>query len=231
MEGDAEEEGQHANTLLAYASESSDVLLAFVNYNWKKSKYYIVAECNAACTFLSCFNRSAVQQFSKIRKMAAKDSSPFFHPIGYIGDAVAAIRACLLLQQQNAPTRMHRTVANPLARFETKWRQPNKSCCHLNKSQRRALCSLHYNLEVIQGPPGTGKSTTILHLVMDCMPQEMKLVVCAVQNRAVESICQKFASAEAGELKFFVHGNIKRLAPTSKKWTLEAQADRDPQVV
>lgn len=62
------------------------------------------------------------------------------------------------------------------------------------------------------------------------MPPGVMSVVCAVQNRAVEAICQRLAGAE-GELSFFVIGNEKRLAETSKQWTLAAQANRDARVL
>lgn len=159
---------------------------------------------------------------------------PHFHPLEYIGDAVAAIDACLLLQRQATPSDLLCAVANPKARQQVAWRSPAGGCAMLNESQHAALASLRYNLEVIQGPPGTGKSTTIFHLVHDCMPLSTNSVVCAVQNRAVEAICQRLSSAvTTGDLdfKFFVFGNEKRLAETSKMWTLGAQADRDPRVL
>lgn len=49
-----------------------------------------------------------------------------------------------------------------------------------------------------------------------------------MQNRAVESIVQKLAQT-AEDVPFIVHGNAKRLSPASKLWTIQAQAEREPE--
>jgi hypothetical protein len=231
------ERGQYANQLVLLANDSygNDVVLAFVTYNMQRGEYNLAgATCDAVDAFKSCFNRFAAERVTKGCQMVAMDSGqhPHFHPLEYIGDAVAAVDACLLLQRQAAPSDLLCAIANPRTRQQVAWRPPAAGCAMLNASQHAALASLRYNLEVIQGPPGTGKSTTIFHLVRDCMPLSTKSVVCAVQNRAVEAICQRLSSAvTTGDFKFFVFGNEKRLAETSKMWTLGAQADRDPRVL
>ena len=231
------ERGQYANQLVLLANDSygNDVVLAFVTYNLQRGEYSLAgATCDAVDAFKSCFNRFAAERATKGCQMVAMDQDhhPHFHPLEYIGDAVAAVDACLLLQRQATPSDLLCAVANPKARQQVAWRPPGEGCAMLNESQHAALASLRYNLEVIQGPPGTGKSTTIFHLVHDCMPLSTKSVVCAVQNRAVEAICQRLSSAVTkGDFKFFVFGNEKRLAETSKMWTLGAQADRDPRVL
>ena len=231
------ERGQHANQLVLLARDSygNDVVLAFVTYNVERNEYNLAgATCDAVNAFKSCFNRFAAERATKGCEMVAMDRGhPQFHPLEYIGDALAAVDACLLLQRQAAPSDLLCAVANPRVRQQVAWRQPGGECAMLNESQHAALASLRYNLEVIQGPPGTGKSSTIFHLVRDCMPLSTKSVVCAVQNRAVEAICQRLSRAvnTDGDFKFFVVGNEKRLAETSKMWTLEAQAGRDPRVL
>jgi hypothetical protein len=48
-----------------------------------------------------------------------------------------------------------------------------------------------------------------------------------VQNKAVDAIAEKLASAN--NIGFFVVGNEERLGLLAKRWTLEAQLDRDPE--
>ena len=228
------DKGQHANTLIVLADsfDVREVSLVFVTYSPKEEWYNLCGStCSAAEAFGSCFNHFAEQrlQGGVTHKRIDADNCAYFQPIEYIGDGVAAIEACLLLQQQPTPSALFLAVANPRERKPADWRKPPLTNW-LNSSQLSALTSLTHGLEVIQGPPGTGKSTTIYQLVKHCMPPGVKSVVCAVQNRAVEAICQRLAGAE-GELSFFVIGNEKRLAETSKQWTLAAQANRDARVL
>jgi hypothetical protein len=50
-----------------------------------------------------------------------------------------------------------------------------------------------------------------------------------VQNKAVDAIAEKLASAN--NIGFFVVGNEERLGLLAKRWTLDAQVDRHPAVV
>ena len=52
------------------------------------------------------------------------DNCAYFQPIEYIGDGVAAIEACLLLQQQPSPSALFLAVANPRERKPADWRKP-----------------------------------------------------------------------------------------------------------
>lgn len=170
--------------LLARNSYGNEVVLEFVTYNVKKNEYNRAGTtCDTVNAFKSCFNRFAVKRATTGCKMVAMDQGhPHFHPLEYIGDALAAVDACLLLQRQAAPLDLLCAITNPRVWQQVAWRQPSGECAMLNEWQHAALASLRYNLKIIQGPPGTGKSTTIFHLVRDCMPFSTKSVVCAVQR-------------------------------------------------
>jgi hypothetical protein len=171
--------------------------------------------------------------------------------LGYIGDALATLAATELIRLQGRPSPLLRAVAAPSKRVSVEWRDPTDE--HgLNGGQLDALGGLAHNLEAISGPPGTGKSTIISALVTQYVPRDSCAIVSAVQNRAIEvsalalphypdigehpslliivcaqSIVQKLAST-AATTPFVVHGNEKRLSPTSLQWTVKAQAERDP---
>ena len=146
--------------------------------------------------------------------------------LGYIGDALATLAATALIRLQGSPSPLLRAVAAPSKRVSVEWRDPTDE--HgLNGGQLDALGGLAHNLEAISGPPGTGKSTIISALVTQYVPRDSCALVSAVQNRAIESIVQKLVST-AAETPFVVHGNQKRLSPTSLEWTVDAQAERDP---
>lgn len=73
----------------------------------------------------------------------------------------------------------------------------------LNLSQHAALKRLNSNIELIQGPPATGKSTTIHALATECVELEAAVLICAVQNRAIEALVVKF---EATSTSFITIG-------------------------
>ena len=145
--------------------------------------------------------------------------------LGYVGDALATLFAVALIRLQGSPSPLLRAVAAPSKRVSAVWRDPTNED-GLNRGQLDALKGLAHNLEAISGPPGTGKSTIISALVTQCIPRGGCALVSAVQNRAIESIVQKLASTAVGT-PFLVHGNEKRLSPTSLEWTVKAQAERD----
>jgi hypothetical protein len=146
--------------------------------------------------------------------------------LGYIGDALATLTAVALIRLQGNHSPLLRAVAAPSKRVSAVWCNPTNED-GLNCGQLDALKGLAHNLEAISGPPGTGKSTIISALVRGCIPKGGGCtLVSAVQNRAIESIVQKMVST-AVETPFVVHGNEKRLSPTSLQWTVDAQAKRD----
>lgn len=150
--------------------------------------------------------------------------------LGYVGDALAALNAVGAIRLQNNASPLLRAVASPSSRVSAAWNAPNPetdASKQLNAGQLAALRGLRHNLEAVTGPPGTGKSTLISAVVTECVPRGEPTLVCAVQNRAIESIVQKLAKT-AKTTPFVVYGNEKRLSPDSKNWTETAQAKRDP---
>ena len=97
-----------------------------------------------------------------------------------------------------------------------------------NDLQRAIIRSLANRVECIQGPLGTGKSTTIFHILQNRLPDDVKAMVTCVQSKAVDSIAEKLG---ATDLRFVVFGNPSRLGDCAKRYTLDAQALRDPKVV
>ena len=131
------ERGQYANQLVLLAKDSygNDVVLAFVTYNAEKNEYNLAGTtCDAVNAFRSCFNHFAAERATKGCEMVAMDRGhPQFHPLEYIGDALAAVDACLLLQRQSSPSDLLCAVANPRVRQQVAWRQPGGECAMLNE--------------------------------------------------------------------------------------------------
>ena len=165
------------------------------------------------------------------RAWATEDSTEMVVlDLGYVGDTLATLFATELIRQQRTVSPLLRAVAAPSQRSPAAWRLPTNPDGALNAGQLAALSGLQHNLEAITGPPGTGKSTIISALVTQCAPANDRVLVVAVQNRAIESIVQKL-SVTAETTPFVVHGNDKRLSPSSLPWTTAAQAERDPPFV
>jgi DNA polymerase III delta prime subunit len=163
-----------------------------------------------------------------------------YRSIGYIGDLVSAWKAtaelrCALTggktRTGGAPAlallgalRSNGAIANG------DWMQPLAAhamrSMPLNVSQHAALAGLSQNLQLIRGPPGTGKSTTIYALVVECVPKHESVLICAVQNKAIEALAEKFVMASTG---FIVVG--RRATGVAMEWTLDAQVARDPHVL
>lgn len=99
-----------------------------------------------------------------------------------------------------------------------------------NLAQREIIQGLHGNIECIQGPPGTGKSTTIYHILSARLPADARALVTCVQNKAIDSICEKLALS-IKQVPFVVHGNASRLGESAVRFTADAQAVRDPVVL
>lgn len=52
--------------------------------------------------------------------------------------------------------------------------------------------STNNGITLIQGPPGTGKTTTIAELIQNYVSKDMKVLVCASSNEAVNNILAKY---------------------------------------
>ena len=59
------------------------------------------------------------------------------------------------------------------------------------------------------------------------MPSDECALVSCVSNKAIDSIAEKFAE----RLPFIVVGREERVGTTARQWTLQAQINRDPDVV
>jgi hypothetical protein len=96
----------------------------------------------------------------------------------------------------------------------------------LHRDQRDAIQSLRHNLELIQGPPGTGKSFCISEYARNCTGEGL-VIICAVQNRAVDLIVQQLVKANDG-LPIVVCGlpDTHNIGATAKKYTLASQAEQ-----
>ncbi|ETW07255.1 hypothetical protein H310_01819 [Aphanomyces invadans] len=84
------------------------------------------------------------------------------------------------------------------------------------------------DIAMIHGPPGTGKTTTLVEFITLCVQQyQMKVLVCAPSNIAVDNILDKMASAQAskksGKLRMTRLGHPARLLPHVLKHCLDSK--------
>lgn len=65
----------------------------------------------------------------------------------------------------------------------------------LNESQQKAIqCALDASsVALIHGPPGTGKTSTLTELILQAVNRDMKILVCAPSNIAVDTILGRLA--------------------------------------
>eukprot|EP00601_Ochromonadales_sp_CCMP2298_P007636 CAMPEP_0173213804 /NCGR_PEP_ID=MMETSP1141-20130122/25605_1 /TAXON_ID=483371 /ORGANISM="non described non described, Strain CCMP2298" /LENGTH=718 /DNA_ID=CAMNT_0014141067 /DNA_START=61 /DNA_END=2213 /DNA_ORIENTATION=- len=120
------------------------------------------------------------------------------YDLGYIGDALSEYRSCsnmLKLPPDQRPDLLT-SIADPTRRRRVKYCSDaiNKSV-PLNEVQLAALKGMKYDVEGIQGPPGTGKSTIIYHIVNSFLGRNAVSLASCVQNKAVDAIAEKLASA------------------------------------
>lgn len=156
--------------------------------------------------------------------------------LGYAGEYVSELEACVAHESGEAPaSSLLEAIANPARRQLVPWERPSMhsltlSPVPINARQYELAAGMRYSVEGVQGPPGTGKSTLIYHLTESFVPTGSIVLCCAVQNKAIDSLAEKF-SKSVEHTPFFVHGNEDRLGTLSKEWTAEAQAERDPLVL
>eukprot|EP00050_Salpingoeca_kvevrii_P005801 m.285716 g.285716 ORF g.285716 m.285716 type:complete len:782 (-) comp11430_c0_seq1:90-2435(-) len=161
--------------------------------------------------------------------------------LGYVGDFVREHAACSTLQR-SVPSSLLAAVADPTKALPVPLFQgdqlaiPSDSAVPINEGQLEALQGLSKQVEAIQGPPGTGKSTTIFHIVKHLMADQDGITLAScVQNKAVDAIAEKLAGKGANDgqplVPFIVAGNPDRIGIVAKRYTLEEQVMRDPEVV
>lgn len=90
---------------------------------------------------------------------------------------------------------------------------------HLNGSQQSAIeCALNTpSVAIIHGPPGTGKTSTLTELILQAVSRDMKVLVCAPSNIAVDTIL--------GRLADYQLSNISSSAQKRKRGNLLAAMD------
>lgn len=99
----------------------------------------------------------------------------------------------------------------------------------LNDSQldaiRFALASK--DLALIHGPPGTGKTTTVVELILQAVQKyQMKILVCAPSNIAVDNVLEKLASSASKakkKLRLTRIGHPARVLPQILQYCLDAK--------
>ena len=152
--------------------------------------------------------------------------------MGYIGDFINEHSKCqaLLKAKSTDRPRILQSISDPSQRQVVPYSSSDiNKTVPLNHVQLQALKSMKYDVEGIQGPPGTGKSTMIYHIVNSFLGAAAISLATCVQNKAVDAIAEKLASAN--NIGFFVFGNEERLGLLAKRWTLPSQTERDERVV
>ncbi|ETN14479.1 hypothetical protein PPTG_07525 [Phytophthora nicotianae INRA-310] len=101
----------------------------------------------------------------------------------------------------------------------------------LNESQVEAirLALASKDLALIHGPPGTGKTTTVVEFILQAVTRfDLKVLVCAPSNIAVDNVLDKLAStcSTLGKtLKLTRIGHPARVLPQILKYCLDAKIE------
>lgn len=118
--------------------------------------------------------------------------------LGYVGECISEFDACNKHLSAKEPSRVLAAIADPRVRQQVDWQSPSqaalaRSHVSMNKRQEELARSMRFNVEGVQGPPGTGKSTLIYHLTESFVPSGSVVLCCAVQNKAIDSLAEKFS--------------------------------------
>ena len=97
----------------------------------------------------------------------------------------------------------------------------------LNDSQLAALRHVltAQDVAIIHGPPGTGKTTTLVHAILETVRREMRVLVCAPSNTAVDLLTEKLADCGVNVIRM---GNPSRVSELLLNHTLDARLMAHP---
>lgn len=90
----------------------------------------------------------------------------------------------------------------------------------LNPSQINAVNQAldAQDISIIHGPPGTGKTTTLVEVVREFARSEVRILVCAPSNAAVDLLTTKIAEAEVSVLRI---GRLARIKEDALEYSLD----------
>lgn len=97
----------------------------------------------------------------------------------------------------------------------------------VNASQQAAIAHgmMANDVAIIHGPPGTGKTTTVVHLIQQCVAKGMRVLATAPSNTGVDNLLEKLAGLGLEALRI---GHPARVHPLLQSLTLDAMAEMDP---
>ncbi len=97
----------------------------------------------------------------------------------------------------------------------------------LNESQLAAVRHVitAQDVAIIHGPPGTGKTTTLVHVILETIRRERRVLVCAPSNTAVDLLTEKLAERGVNVIRM---GNPSRVSDLLLKHTLDARVMAHP---
>ncbi|DAZ93834.1 TPA: hypothetical protein N0F65_009342 [Lagenidium giganteum] len=101
----------------------------------------------------------------------------------------------------------------------------------LNASQMDAIqfALASKDLALIHGPPGTGKTTTVVELIRQAVTKyDMRVLVCAPSNIAVDNVLEKLAQTNSSggkQLQLTRLGHPARLLPQVLRYCLDAHIE------
>jgi ATP-dependent RNA/DNA helicase IGHMBP2 len=75
------------------------------------------------------------------------------------------------------------------------------------------------DVAIIHGPPGTGKTTTLVQAILETIRRELRVLVCAPSNTAVDLLTEKLAERGVNVIRM---GNPSRVSELLLKHTLDA---------
>ena len=102
---------------------------------------------------------------------------------------------------------------------------------HPSASQQDAVLALRQRLEFVYGPPGTGKTEFIKEVLLGVVPEDGKVLLTAVNNRAVDEICVSLAQIHRLLGGLLVLGHPDNAGEVARQYTLQVQVEHEPSVV